>query len=176
MRVIHAMIIDRDNAGRFAAKVVASMISLGCDASTMRRHKIPTSVFYGVLGGGYHRGGLEPSDVAKHNISKYRHDYLGIGERMPKQKATATEPYSHYLRRQALLEEAASRRTAAEDYRRMAQFVEEVDATIGEFIGNLTPDEIATHEADQPCGGPAVCYLCAARAVQATIEVHNENH
>ena len=70
------MLIDQDNARRFAARVVRSMIRLGCDAATMRRHEIPTSVFYGVFGGGRHRGGYNPDDVARENMRQYRKDYL----------------------------------------------------------------------------------------------------
>ena len=76
MRAIEVMIIDQDNAKRFAGRVVRSMIRLGCDAATMRRHEIPTSVFYGVFGGGRHRGGYNPDDVALENMRQYRKDYL----------------------------------------------------------------------------------------------------
>lgn len=70
------MLIDINNAKRFASRVVQAMIRLGCDAATMRRHEIPTFTFYGILGGGRHRGGYNPDDVARENMQQYRNDYL----------------------------------------------------------------------------------------------------
>ncbi len=76
--MLHALILDRNRAGRFAAVVVHAMIRQGADPATMRRHQIPTSVFYGVFGGGKHRGGHDPVDVASDNMRQYRRGCLGV--------------------------------------------------------------------------------------------------
>jgi hypothetical protein len=74
--MLTAMLINRRHAAQFAARVVRSMIRLGCDAATMRHYRIPTSVFYGVLGGCYHLGTRSPDDLALENMRWYREDYL----------------------------------------------------------------------------------------------------
>lgn len=76
MTTLQAMLINRGHAAQFAARVVRSMIRLGCDAATMRRHEIPTSVFHCVLGGCYHVGTRTPDDLARENMRQYRKDYL----------------------------------------------------------------------------------------------------
>lgn len=76
MKLVHAMILNQNAASAYAARVVSEMIKSGCDAPTMRRHEIPTSVFYCVLGGSHHLKGREPSEMACDMIRTYRPDYL----------------------------------------------------------------------------------------------------
>ena len=76
MKLIHAMLLNRDAASAFAARVVSEMIKSGCDAPTMRRHEIPTSVFYCVLGGNHHLTGRDASEMACDMIRTYRPDFL----------------------------------------------------------------------------------------------------
>ena len=72
MKLIQAMMIDCDRAKQFAGQVVAAMIRLGCDGPAMRRHEIPTSVYYGVLGGRKHDSDRTPGDVAAEEVTMYR--------------------------------------------------------------------------------------------------------
>ena len=76
MTTLQAMLINRNHAAQFTAGVVRSMIRLGCDAATMRRNAIPTSVFHYVLGECYHLSTRTPDELARENMRRYRKDYL----------------------------------------------------------------------------------------------------
>jgi hypothetical protein len=75
MKIIEAMILQQKYAKKWAGKVVAEMVKNGADREVMRRHKIPTSVFYCVLGGAYWRR-YTVKDCADKMLNMYRHDYL----------------------------------------------------------------------------------------------------
>jgi len=74
--MIHAMYLNMIFSKKFAGKVVASMIHLGCDPEIMRIYGIPTLVFYGVLGGNKHLSKRSPEEVAKEEVKMYRIDTL----------------------------------------------------------------------------------------------------
>ena len=75
MKMIHAMILDRNAAALFAGRVVRSMIRQGCSPSIMQKHQIPQSVFHWSLGSRAFRT-REVCGAAREMIDTYRDDYL----------------------------------------------------------------------------------------------------
>lgn len=75
MKQLFYMIIVCRQASRFAGKVVAYMISRGCDPQTLRKYEIPQSVYYGVLGSHAfaHR---TPEQYAEECLGYYRREMM----------------------------------------------------------------------------------------------------
>lgn len=64
MQYKHVLYLDMIQAKKFAAKVVQSMIHLGCEAQVMRSRGIPTAVFHRVYGWRVHLGHRLPEAIA----------------------------------------------------------------------------------------------------------------
>ena len=75
MRMIEAMMLTQRYAKKWAGQVVGEMIKGGADKSVMRRHGIPQSVFYCVLGGRRWQR-QSPAECAQEMINCYRRDYI----------------------------------------------------------------------------------------------------
>lgn len=74
MRMIEAMVLASKLSKLVAGQVVAFMICKGADPEIMRKHGIPTSVYYYVLGGQHWNE--SPHALAAKMLEQYRPDYI----------------------------------------------------------------------------------------------------
>lgn len=75
MNALHETILLIKHSDRFAGLVVAEMIKQGAGRNTMRKHEIPQSVAYWVLGSRCWTK-MTAEDAAKECIRVYRKDYV----------------------------------------------------------------------------------------------------
>ena len=69
------MLLTQGKAKTFAGGVVREMIKKGANAETMRKHEIPTTVYYWVFGSGAWRRGTE-EQAADEYLKHCRINYI----------------------------------------------------------------------------------------------------